>query len=186
MIYLELFWSFFQIGLFGIGGGYAVMPLIQNQLVDVHPWMTMTQFADVMTIAEMTPGPIIINSATFAGIRVAGIPGALIATFGCILPSCIIVLFLAYIYYRFRGLDMVQGILAGIRPAVVAAIASAGLSMLILAVYGQRFLPENLTGIDLKAVIIFLACLLVLRIKKVNPVFVIAGGGLAGILLYSI
>ena len=64
MIYLELFWSFFQIGLFSIGGGYAAMPLIQNQVVDIHPWLTMTQFADIMTIAEMTPGPIAINSAT--------------------------------------------------------------------------------------------------------------------------
>ena len=82
MIYLELFWSFFQIGLFSIGGGYAAMPLIQNQVVDIHPWLTMTQFADIMTIAEMTPGPIAINSATFVGIQVAGLPGAVIATVG--------------------------------------------------------------------------------------------------------
>ena len=77
MIYLELFWSFFQIGLFSIGGGYAAMPLIQNQVVDIHPWLTMVQFADIMTIAEMTPGPIAINSATFVGIQVAGLPGAI-------------------------------------------------------------------------------------------------------------
>ena len=87
MIYLELFWSFFQIGLFSIGGGYAAMPLIQNQVVDIHPWLTMTQFADIMTIAEMTPGPIAINSATFVGIQVAGLPGAVIATVGCVFPS---------------------------------------------------------------------------------------------------
>ncbi len=79
MIYLELFWSFFQIGLFSIGGGYAAMPLIQNQVVGIHPWLTMAQFADIMTIAEMTPGPIAINSATFVGIQVAGLPGAIIA-----------------------------------------------------------------------------------------------------------
>ena len=116
MIYLELFWSFFQIGLFSIGGGYAAMPLIQDQVVDIHPWLTMTQFADIMTIAEMTPGPIAINSATFVGIQVAGILGAMIATAGCIFPFCVIVMILAYIYYRFRGLNMVQGILAGLRP----------------------------------------------------------------------
>ena len=81
MIYLELLWSFFQIGLFSIGGGYAAMPLIQNQVVDIHPWLTMTQFADIITIAEMTPGPIAINSATFVGIQVAGLPGALVAYF---------------------------------------------------------------------------------------------------------
>ena len=92
MIYLELFWSFFQIGLFSIGGGYAAMPLIQSQVVDIHPWLTMSQFADIMTIAEMTPGPIAVNSATFVGIQAAGIPGAVIATTGCILPSCVIVI----------------------------------------------------------------------------------------------
>jgi len=87
MIYLELFWSFFQVGLFSIGGGYAAMPLIQNQVVDIHPWLTMTGFADIMAISEMTPGPIAVNAATFVGIQVAGLPGALIATIGCIFPS---------------------------------------------------------------------------------------------------
>ena len=144
MIYLELFWSFFQIGLFSIGGGYAAMPLIQEQVVDLHSWLTMTQFADIITIAEMTPGPIAINSATFVGIQVCGLPGAIVATLGCIFPSCIIVMTLAYIYYRFRGLYIVQGVLAGLRPAVIAMIASAGLSLLILSVYGQRIWPESM------------------------------------------
>ena len=84
MIYLELFWSFFQVGLFSIGGGYAAMPLIQDQAVEIHPWLTMTGFADIMAIAEMTPGPIALNAATFVGIQVAGLPGALFATIGCI------------------------------------------------------------------------------------------------------
>ena len=107
MIYLELFWSFFQIGLFSIGGGYAAMPLIQNQVVDIHPWLTMTGFADIMAIAEMTPGPIAVNAATFVGIQVAGLPGALIATIGCIFPSCVIV---CYCHDRFRRhLPVVHG-----------------------------------------------------------------------------
>ena len=148
MIYLELFWSFFQIGLFSIGGGYAAMPLIQSQVVDLHPWLTMTQFADIMAIAEMTPGPIAVNAATFVGIQVAGLPGALIATLGCIFPSGVIVLTLAWVYYRFRGLRMVQGVLGGLRPAVVAMIASAGVSLLIMALFGQRTLPENLASVD--------------------------------------
>ncbi len=97
MIYLELFWSFVQIGLFSIGGGYAAMPLIQDQVVDLHPWLTMAQFADIMAIAEMTPGPIAINAATFVGIQVAGLPGAVLATLGCILPSCLIVMTMAYL-----------------------------------------------------------------------------------------
>lgn len=186
MIFLELLWSFFQIGLFSIGGGYAAMPLIQHQVVDVHPWLTMTQFADIMAIAEMTPGPIAINSATFVGIQVAGIPGAIVATLGCILPSCVIVMTLAYIYYRFRGLKMVQGILAGLRPAVVAMIASAGISLVILAFFGQRALPEDLSGIDCISVLIFASGFFILRKWKVNPIYVMAGAGVLGVLLYSV
>lgn len=136
MIYLQLLWSFLQIRLFSIGGGYAAMPLIQHQVVELHSWLTMTQFADIMTIAEMTPGPIAINSATFVGIRVAGLPGAVIATVGCVLPSCVIVLLLAMLYYRFKGLSLVQGILFGLRPAVIAMIASAGLSLVLLSLGG--------------------------------------------------
>ena len=186
MIYLELLWSFIQIGLFSIAGGYAAMPLIQHQVVDVHPWLTMTQFADIMTIAEMTPGPIAINSATFVGIQVAGIPGAIVATLGCILPSCIIVTLLAYVYYRFRGLKMVQGILAGLRPAVVAMIASAGISLMILSFFGQRSLPEDWSGISYISLFIFGLSLAVLRKWKINPVYVMAGAGAAGVLLYSV
>lgn len=186
MIYLELFWSFFQIGLFSIGGGYAAMPLIQNQVVDIHPWMTMSQFADIMAIAEMTPGPIAINSATFVGIQVAGIPGAIIATVGCILPSCVIVLTLAFVYYRFRDLHLVQGVLSGLRPAVVAMIASAGLSLMILSFYKERTLPTDLSRIDPISVLIFTGSFFILRKWKVHPVYIMAGAGLAGILLNSI
>lgn len=188
MILIQLFWSFIQIGLFSIGGGYAAMPLIQQQVVDLHPWLSMSQFADIMTIAEMTPGPIAINAATFVGIRVAGLPGALIATAGCVLPSCVIVLTLAWAYYRFKGLTLVQGILAGLRPAVIAMIASAGLTLLILALYGERVLPEpsQLSHIDLVAAGIFAAGLFVLRKWKPSPMWVMFGAGLVGALLYSI
>lgn len=183
MIYTELFWSFFQIGLFSIGGGYAAMPLIQHQVVDVHSWLTMTQFADIMTIAEMTPGPIAVNTATFVGIQIAGLSGAIVATLGCILPSCIIVMALAYVYYHFRGLDVVQGILTGLRPAVVAMIASAGISLIILSFLGQRSLPGDLCGINYKSVFIFAAGFLVLRKWKINPIYVMIGAGVLGILL---
>ena len=162
------------------------MPLIQRQVVDIHPWLTMTQFADIMTIAEMTPGPIAINSASFVGIQVAGIPGAIIATVGCIFPSCVIVMTLASVYYRFRGLTMIQGVLAGLRPAVVAMIASAGLSLVILSVFGQRSLPADLSGISYISVFIFTAGLLILRKWKVNPIAVMVGAGAAGVLLYSL
>ena len=132
MIYLKLFWSFFQIGLFSVGGGYAAMPLIQHQVVELNNWLTMQEFVDIITISQMTPGPIAINSATFVGIQIAGLPGAIVATLGCVFPSCVIVLTLAWVYFRYRNLSVVQGVLGGLRPAVVAMIASAGLSILIL------------------------------------------------------
>lgn len=186
MIYLQLLWSFCQIGFFSIGGGYAAMPLIQEQVVDLHPWLTMSQFADIMTIAEMTPGPIAINSATFVGIQTAGIPGAIVATVGYVLPSCAIVMALAYIYYRFRGLTMVQGVLAGLRPAVVAMIASAGISLVILSVYGQRTLPQDLTAVNWISICIFAAGFFVLRKWKPSPLYVMAGAGVLGVVLYAI
>lgn len=186
MIYLELFWSFIQIGLFSIGGGYAAMPLIQHQVVDLHGWLNMTQFADIITIAEMTPGPIAINAATFVGIRTAGLPGAIVATLGCVFPSCVIVMLLAFIYYRFKGFSLVQGVLSGLRPAVVAMIASAGISLLILALYGQRELPASLGGMDWIAAGLFVASLIVLRRFKLSPICIMAGSGAIGALLYAL
>ena len=143
MIYIELFWSFFQVGLFSIGGGLAALPLIQNQVVDLHNWLSLTEFTDLITISEMTPGPIAINSSTFVGTRIAGVPGALIATFGCVVPSCIIVMTLAWLYKKYKNLAVIQGVLEGLRPAVVALIASAGLSILILAFWGESGLLYN-------------------------------------------
>ena len=144
MIYWQLLWSFFQIGLFSIGGGYAAMPLIQHQVVEVHPWLTLTEFTDIVTLSQMTPGPIAINSATFVGMRIAGISGALVATAGCVLPSCVIALLLAWVYYRYRSLSVIQGVLGGVRPAVVAMIASAGLSILLLALFGSEVINLSL------------------------------------------
>lgn len=186
MIFLQLFWSFFQIGLFSIGGGYAALPLIQHQVVDLHPWLNMTQFADIMTISEMTPGPIAINSATFVGIRVAGLPGAIVATLGCVFPSCVIIMLLAYVYYRFRGLNMVQGVLAGLRPAVIAMIASAGISLFLLAIYGQRTLPADVALADIIALLIFAAGFFVLRKWKLSPIWVVLASGAAAVILYSV
>lgn len=186
MIYLELFLSFFQIGLFSVGGGYATIPLIQNQVVDIHHWLTMTQFADITTIAEMTPGPIAINSATFVGTQIAGLPGAIIATVGCVFPSCVIVLTLAYLYYRFRGLNMVKGILTGFRPGVIAMITSAGISLFIMALYGQRTLPTNLLSFDTIALFIFAISFIILRKWKPSPLFIMASSGILGIILYSL
>lgn len=162
------------------------MPLIEHQVVEIHSWLTMTQFADIMTIAEMTPGPIAINSATFVGIQVAGIPGAIVATLGCVLPSCVIVMLLAYVYYRYKGLSVVQGILSGLRPAVVAMIASAGLSILMLSFYGETGIAAGPADINLISLAIFACGLLALRKWKPNPIWVLAGAGVAGAVLYHI
>lgn len=185
MIYLQLFWSFLQIGLFSIGGGYAAMPLIQAQVVQNHAWLNMSEFTDLITIAEMTPGPIAVNSATFVGIRIAGIPGALVATFGCILPSLFIVSLLAFIYYRYKKFSVLQSVLESLRPAVVALIASAGISILLqVALGGQELTMANLNLIGLA---LFAAAFVLLRKFKWNPILVMclcgAGNLLLGLLL---
>ena len=173
-IYLELLWSFFQIGLFSIGGGYAAMPLIQHQVVDLHGWLNMTQFADIVTISQMTPGPIAINSATFVGTRIAGLPGALIATLGCVLPSCILVTLLTMLYARYRTLSLLQGTLQALRPAVVAMIAAAGLSILLSSFFGGDMVLFSMTHVDLRAVIYFVISLYFLRRRHANPILVMS------------
>ncbi len=184
MMYLELFWSFFQIGLFSFGGGYAAMPLIQNQVVDLNGWLTMSEFADVITISQMTPGPIGINAATFVGIRIGGIQGAIVATIGCVLPSCVIVLSLAYIYYKYRGLDTVQGVLNGLRPAVIAMIGSAGVALMILAFWNGKAMTITGDGIDYVAVSVFTIAFIILRKWKVNPIHIMVVAGLIGLCIY--
>lgn len=186
MIYLQLFLSFLQVGLFSIGGGYASMPLIKEQVVELHNWLTMTEFADVITISQMTPGPIAVNSATFVGIRIAGIPGAIIATLGCIFPACVIVLTLAFLYYRYKGLTIVQGILNGLRPAVIAMIGSAGLSLVQLAFWGGEEIQFTASSLDWPAVILFVIALIILRKWKPDPIIVMTGCGVIGLIVYSV
>jgi len=184
MIYLKLFWSFFQIGLFSIGGGYAALPLIQEQVVQINHWLTMTEFSDLITISQMTPGPIAINAATFVGTQVGGVGGALICTFANVLPSCIIVLALAYCYRRFKQLKIVQNILSGLRPASVALIASAGLSVLILVGFKTGMVSASLSDLKYLSVGIFLLALLTLRMFKPSPILVMTGAGAVGAVLY--
>ena len=113
------------------------MPLIQNQVVNLHHWLSLSEFTDLITISQMTPGPIAINSATFVGEKIAGVPGAIVATLGCIMPSIIIVTIIAYFYMKYRDLDSLQSVLKTLRPAVVAMIASAGVSILVTAFFGE-------------------------------------------------
>lgn len=182
MIYLQLFLSFLQIGLFSFGGGYAAMPLIQGQVVTLHGWLTMSEFTDLITISQMTPGPIAVNSATFVGMKIAGIPGAVVATAGCILPSCIIVTILARLYLKYRNLDLLQGVLKSLRPAVVAMIASAGILILKDAFWGNGE-SISFAGTEWSMVMIFGICVLLLQKKKMNPIWVMV---LAGVMKVGI
>lgn len=177
MIYLRLFLSFLQIGAFSFGGGYAAMPLIQAQVVDLHNWLTPGEFTDLVTISQMTPGPIAINSATFVGLKVGGFPGAAFATLGCILPSCLIVSAIAWIYMKYRKMTLLQGILNSLRPAVVSLIAAAGLSIMITAFFGEQGVMA-VSNLKPQAVVIFGISVLLLRWKRMNPITVMVLAGL--------
>ena len=182
MMLLQLFFSFVQIGLFSIGGGYAAIPLIQEQTVTLHGWLTADEFMNLAIIAEMTPGPIAINGATFVGLKVAGLPGTLVATLGYILPSLVIVSLLSMLYRRYKEMPLLQGVLGALRPAVVALIASAGLNMLLQLAFGGR-MPAGPADIRLAGTGLFIAAFIVLRKLKWSPVLVMALCGAAGLCL---
>ena len=183
-VIMKLFISFLQVGLFSVGGGYAAIPLIQKQIVSVWNLMTIEEFADLITIAEMTPGPISINSATFVGMRLAGIPGAVICTFACILMPFTICLILAHYYYKYRSFSGVQTVLGCLRPAVVSLIACAGLSILTLAVFRNGTVDFTLSNLRPVEIGLFALCLFLLRKYKLGAVKIILGSGVIGTLLY--
>jgi len=184
MILLELFWAWFQIGLFSIGGGYAALPLIKNMAVDNYGWLTVTQFADLVVIDEIAPGPIFLNSSTFVGMQVAGLPGAIIATLGCIMGPAIILLVIAYFYFKYKELPFVKTILSVLRPAVTALIASAGLSIIIHSFWGETGFSFDVNSINFIAIGIAVIAFAVLRKYKPNPVFVMLGCGVLGGAIY--
>ena len=181
---LDLFLCFVQVGLFSIGGGYAAMPMIQAKAVEHYHWLTMGEFTDLMTIAEMTPGPISINSATFVGMRLAGIPGVLLCTLGCIIPSFCICLALAHFYYKYRSFSGVQTVLSALRPAVVALIASAGLSILLLGVFQSDLAHVALSNFRWIEAVIFAGALFILRKFRPSAIAVIFGSGVVGTAAY--
>lgn len=181
MTYVQLFFSFLLVGLFSVGGGYAAIPLIQAQVVEAHGWLTMAEFTNLVTIAEMTPGPIAVNSATFVGIRIAGVPGAVVATLGCIFPALILVSVLAYLYRRYQSAPALDSVLSCLRPAVVALIAAAGLAMLGTAVLsGAAPAPGN---VQWASAALFCAALVLLLWRKWNPILVMCLCGAASLAL---
>lgn len=174
---LKLFISFSQVGLFSFGGGYASLPLIQNQVVDIHGWLSISEFSDIITISQMTPGPIAINTASFVGSKIAGIPGTVVATFSVVFFPLIIVLFLAWFYYKYRNVSVMKGVLYGLRPTVVSLIASAGLSILLQALFQSSAFPPDFLNLSLFSLLLFIGGFTLLVKTKISPILVIVLSG---------
>ncbi len=171
-IYWELFLAFLQVGAFSFGGGYAAMPLISGQVVEKYGWLSNSDFADLVTIAEMTPGPIAVNAATFVGNQTAGILGAVVATIGVTLPSCIFVTILALLYTKYKEMPVLKDALASLRPAVVSMIFAAGLSILIPTIFKSGSVSFASGNIAIRPLILFIGAIFVLRKFKTNPILV--------------
>lgn len=183
---LKLFSAFFKIGLFSIGGGYAMLPMIAQEVSDVNGWMTGQEVADIVAISQITPGPIAVNAATFAGMKTAGIPGALMATFGVVLPSFIICSILAKFFFGVQKNPHVQGVLYGVRPVVIGLIAFAAVSLIPSSFLGGEV--WSLAALDIPAIALAGVVLIAMQIKaiKIDPVWLIALSALAGIVLYAV
>ena len=179
MIYLKLVLSFFLIGACAFGGGYAVLPLIQQQCVQTNHWLTMTEFSDLLTLSQITPGPIAINAASFVGMKVAGIPGAFIASFAFMLPPFLIVSILYVIYRKYGQVKQVQNALNGLKPGVVGLIAMAGLGVVIDTVWGG---VVALTSTDIFSVVLIVTTFFVLRKWKPGIIVTILACGVVGVL----
>ncbi len=182
---IYLFLIFFQIGLFSIGGGYAIIPLIQEQVVELHGWITQKTFTDIITISQMTPGPLAVNTSTFVGLQIAGVWGAVLATIGCILAGVVISIALCCFFQSRQESLYFSGLLKGLKAASVGLIASAAGIIISLTFTGssQLVLPEH---VDFKAAAIFGGALVILLQKKVkvNPMLLMALTGIAGVVIY--
>ncbi len=169
MIYLQLFISFFQVGILSFGGGYAALPLIQRQVVEVRQWVSPTEFSDIITISQMTPGPIALNMASFVGTKMGGIPGTVTATVSVVVGPFILALILAVIYYRYRELGVMKGILYGLKPTVVSLIATAGIGIFITAM----FEGGGLSDVSPYSLLMFTLALTLLLLKRISPLLTI-------------
>ena len=176
MILLQLFWTFFKIGAFTFGGGYAMLPLIQAE-VAAHGWMGAEELVNFVAVSESTPGPFAVNISTFVGTRLAGIPGAVCATLGVTLPSFIIILIVAKCFARFKSSALVQGCMSGLRPAVVGLIATALLSV------GQTvFFPDGIAfgaAFFVSLGVFLLSAALAFR--KLHPIWIIVISAAIGV-----
>ena len=177
MIYLQLLYSYLKIGFFGFGGGYAMLSLIQNEVVVQNQWMTNAEFTDIVAISQMTPGPIAINSATYIGYTVAGFWGSVVATTAVCLPALTLMILITRFFLQLRDNRYVKGAIAGMKPIVVGMIGAAALLLMF---------PKSADGasfIDGWSWALF-AVAMAASLKKVNPILLIVLGAMAGVAIY--
>ena len=173
MIYLQLFYTFFKIGLFGFGGGYGMLSLIQFEVVGRYPWLSVQEFADIVAISQATPGPIGINSATFVGFSVAGVAGSLLATFAVVLPSFLLMFLLIKIFSRYRDNIYIKSILYVMQYVVIGLIASAAVMLINEETFGKNF-----ADIFSWAILVF--SFVAMKYFKMSPITLIVVGGVVG------
>ena len=191
MILFDLFSTFFQIGLFTFGGGYAMISLVMEKTL-ANGWLTEEQLLNMIAVAESTPGPIAINMATFVGSTQAGILGSALATLGVVLPSFIIILLISAVLRNFLKYKGVEAFLTGVRPCVVALILGTGVTLALSTLFNFKSVGLGSFSPDIKGIVIFAVVLAVSQIykkikaKKPSPILVILVSALMGVLLYSI
>lgn len=172
MIYFKLFLTFFKIGAFTFGGGYAMLPLVRNAVILENDWISNEEFVDILAVSEMTPGPVSINCATFVGERTAGIFGALAATLGVVTPSVIVISVVAKFLSTFSENRTVKAAFTGIRPVVLGLLLSASITVAMATVS------------DFKGVLIAAVFFALIRLKKIDPIFLIILGAVCGLIFY--
>ena len=179
MIYLQLLWVFVKIGVLGFGGGYAMLSLIQHEVVDNYAWMNTTEFADMVAISQMTPGPISINMATYVGYTEGGFLGALLASFAICLPSIVMVYLIIRLFMNKKSGTLMANLLKGLKPAIAGLIFAAGLSMMNAQNFVQIGKGENNISIVI-CVLAFVAS----YFFKANPILLIVLSGVVGFFVY--
>lgn len=186
-ISLKLFLAFLKIGLLSIGGGYAVIPLIQEQVVERAGWISQKVFTDIITISQMTPGPLAVNTSTFVGLRISGIAGAVAATVGCVLCGIVISLLLYRFFQKHSRSTYALAVQDGLRSASLGLIISAAATILLLALFGTDTvrLTDAFSQMNWTALFIFAGMLFVLRRWKLNPVLAMVMSGVIGFVFYS-
>lgn len=184
MILIELFLLFAKVGLFTVGGGYAMIPLFTQEVTE-RGWLTLEGIVDIIAISEMTPGPFAVNSATFIGIQQAGIIGAAFSTIGVVAPSFIIVILVAKYFTKVKDHPIVQGLLSGLRPAVIGLIASSTI-MIAKNAFIQEASESFLAAINFRSIIIFALALMAIIKYKLHPVLMIMISAVLGIIFFSL